>query len=110
MKQVLVSAVYLALVALQPWWHALAPPPHGAGSWLLAAIATAPLLLPLRGLLKGSLRSMTWAGYLSLLYLVVGIMEAWANPPQRLFALAQIVLVVVFIGSVLAFSRPARQT
>jgi hypothetical protein len=32
-------------------------------------------------------------------------MEAWANPPQRIFALLQVGLVVLFIGSVLAFSR-----
>ena len=109
MKQALVSASYLALLALQTVWHGLVPPPHGSGNWLLVLIATIPLLLPLRGLLKGSLRSMTWAGYLSVLYLVVGIMEAWANPPQRLFAAAQIILVIVFIGSLLAFSRPTRQ-
>jgi uncharacterized membrane protein len=109
-KPIWVSASYLALIALQPAWHALAPPPHGNRSWLLAAIATVPLLLPLPGLLRGSLRSMTWAGYLVLLYLVVGVMEAWANPPQRLFALAQILLVAVFIVSVLRFSRPAGQS
>ena len=74
-----------------------------------ALIIVVPLLLPLRGVLMGSLRSMTWAGYLSMLYLVVGIMEAWANPPQRLFAVAQIILVIVFVGSLLAFSRPTRQ-
>ena len=59
----------------------------------------------LRGLLAGSLRSMTWAGYLVMLYLVVGVMEAWANPPQRIPALTQVLLVVLFIGSVLVFSR-----
>lgn len=101
----LVIGSYLALIALQPTWHALLPEPAGNGNWILALVATAPLLLPLRGLLKGSLRSMTWAGYLVMLYLIIGIMEAWANPPQRLAALAQIVLVVIFVWSVLVFSR-----
>jgi hypothetical protein len=32
-------------------------------------------------------------------------MEAWANPPQRLPALLQVLLVAVFVGSVLRFSR-----
>ena len=79
LKQALVSSSYLALITLQLVWHALLPIPYGAGSWLLAAAATAPLLLPLRGLLSGSLRSMTWAGYLAMLYLIIGVMEAWAN-------------------------------
>jgi len=85
------------------------PAPMGAGSWLLAMVATLPLLLPLRGLLGNSYRSMTWAGYLVLLYLVIGIMEAWSNPPQRIPALAQTALVVIYIGYYLKFSRENRQ-
>ena len=77
----------------------------GAGSWLLAVLASIPLMLPLRGLLAGSLRSMTWAGYLVMLYLIIGVMEAWSNPPQRAAAMAQTILVVIFVGAVLAFSR-----
>jgi len=77
----------------------------GSGSWLLALVASVPLLLPLRGLLAGSLRSMTWAGYLVMLYLVIGVMEAWSNPAQRGPALLQTALVVIFTASVLAFSR-----
>jgi uncharacterized membrane protein len=101
----LLKTAYLGLIILQPLWHALLPPPSGAGNWVLAAVATVPLLLPLKGLLANSLRSMTWAGYLVMLYLVIGIMEAWSNPPQRIPALAQTALVIVFVGSVLAFSR-----
>jgi uncharacterized membrane protein len=100
---------YLALIALQPIWHALLPPPSGSGSWILAALATAPLLLPLRGVWAGSLRAMTWAGYLSMLYLIVGIMEAWANPAQRPAALIQIALVAGLVASVFIFSRRARR-
>jgi uncharacterized membrane protein len=96
---------YLGLIALQPLWFALLPAPAGARHWPLAVVATLPLLLPARGVWRGSLRSMTWAGYLVMLYLVIGVMEAWANPAQRVPALLQIALVVVFVGSVLAFSR-----
>ncbi len=101
----LLKAAYLGLILLQPLWHALLPRPSGAGSWVLATVATAPLLLPLKGVLANSLRSMTWAGYLVMLYLVIGVTEAWSNPPQRIPALAQTALVMVFVGSVLAFSR-----
>lgn len=90
-------------------WHALLPPPLGAGSWILAAVASLPLLLPLRGLLSGSLRSMTWAGYLVMLYLAIGVMETWANPPQRVPASLQVLLVAVFVGSVLVFSRAGQR-
>ena len=103
-----VALAYLALLFLQPVWHALLPTPLGAESWWLALAATLPLLLPLRGVLKGNIRSMTWGGYLLVLYLVVGIMEAWSNPPQRLPALLQTVLVTFCIYSMLRFSSERR--
>ena len=96
---------YFALIALQTAWHALLPAPLGSGSWLLAGVATLPLLLPARGVWRGSLRSLTWAGYLVMLYLVIGVMEAWSNPPQRLPALTQVLLVAAFVASLLLFSR-----
>ena len=110
MKQGLVSGSYLALIALQTVWHFLLPPPGGAGNWILALVATIPLLLPVKGVLSGSLRSITWAGYLVMLYLIIGVVEAWANPPQRIPALLQVLIVILFVGSVLAFSRSTRQS
>lgn len=109
MDQRWVSGFYLALIALQFIWHAILPQPRGSENWTLAAVAIIPLLLPLKGLLRGSLRSMTWAGYLVMLYLIIGIVEAWANPPQRVPALAQVILVACFVSSVLVFSRSTGQ-
>lgn len=102
---------YLALIGLQVAWHGLLPSPHGADSWALAGLAAAPLLLPVKGVLGGSVRSLTWAGYLAMLYLVIGVTEAWANPPQRVPALLQIGLVAGFVAGTLVFSRrlPRRQ-
>jgi uncharacterized membrane protein len=104
----LARGTYLGLVLLQPAWLYALPQPYGPRSWVLAAIATSPLLLPLPGVWRGSLRSMTWAGYLSMLYLVIGITEAWANPAQRLPALVQVVLVAAYILALLRFSRADR--
>lgn len=97
--------IYAALIVHQSVWHALLPPPAGNGNWVLAALATAPLLIPLRGVLRERIRDLTWAGYLSMLYLIIGVMEAWANPPQRPVALLQVALVVTLVASILAFSR-----
>lgn len=101
----LAQACYLGLLLLQVVWHAVLPAPAGNRSWVLAAVAALPLVLPLKGLLAGSLRSMTWGGYLVMLYLVVGITEAWANPAQRLPALLQVGLVCGYVGAALVFSR-----
>ena len=107
-SHLLANGFWLALIILQAVWHALLPPPLGAGSWPLAALLTLPLLLPLKGIMTGSLRSMTWAGYLVMLYLVIGVTEAWSNPPQRIPALLQTLLAVIFVGSILVFSGSGR--
>ncbi len=104
----IVAGTYIALLILQPVWHALLPAPLGASSWWLGLLAAIPLVFPLKGVLDGNFRSMTWAGYLLMLYLVVGVMEAWSNAPQRIPALVQTVLVASCIFSMLMFSRESR--
>ena len=102
------AGAYLALLIFQPVWHTLLPAPLGTGSWWLGGLAAIPLLLPLKGILAGNIRSMTWGGYLLLLYLVVGVMEAWSNAPQRIPALIQTALVAICIFAMLGFSRRSR--
>lgn len=97
---------YLALLLLQVFWHFLLPAPNGSQSWLLALIAAAPLLLPLKGVLKGQIRGMTWAGYLMMLYFSIGVMESWSNPPQRIPALVQTALSVLCVFAFFRYRPP----
>jgi len=90
-------AVYLAALVWQPVWHWLLPPPLGAGNAWLGLVACAPLLIPLRGLLRANYRSMIWAGLLLMLYVTIGVMEAWSNPAQRLPALVQVILPLLYL-------------
>ena len=90
-------AAYAATLAWQVVWHGLLPPPLGARNGWLSLLACLPLLIPLIGLWRGHYRSMIWAGLLLMLYLTIGIMEAWSNPPQRLPALVQVTLAVFYL-------------
>ena len=99
------AACYVALLLLQPVWLGLLTAPLGKQSWGLALAATAPLLLPLRGILAGKLRSMTWGGYLLVFYFVIGVMEAWINPAQRTPALLQIALALLYVTFLVLLSR-----
>ena len=108
MSQRWLLACYLALILLQVTWHFLLPPPFGSRNWVLAAVAVFPLLLPMRGMLSGRFRSMTWGGFLSVLYFVIGVMEAWSNPSQRIAACIQIVLALGYCGLLATYAR--RQT
>ncbi len=100
-----VFGVYLALLLLQPVWHFFLPSPWGSASWILALFATLPLLLPAPGIAKGQYRSMTWGGFLAVLYFIIGVMEAWSNPEQRLAASLQIMLALAYCGSLVIYSR-----
>lgn len=99
-------AAYLAVLVWQPVWHWLLPPPFGTGNAWLALVAGAPLLLPLPGLWRGNYRSMIWAGLLLLLYFTIGIMEIWSNPAQRLAAMVQAALPLIYL---FAFGMRNRQ-
>ena len=105
----LVGFCYVAVLVLQPIWLGLMPAPMGKQSWGLALIATLPLLLPLRGILAGNGRSMTWGGYLLVFYFVLGVMEAFTNPEQRAPALLQSGLAVLYIIALVMLTRRFRQ-
>ena len=90
-------AAYFGTLAWQLIWHGLLPPPLGAGNVWLAAGACIPLLIPSVGLARMKYRSMIWAGLLLMLYLAIGIMETWSNPPQRFPALVQVALAIFYL-------------
>jgi uncharacterized membrane protein len=102
---VLPSACWLILILIQLLWHAILPPPAGTRSWWLTVSAVAPLLLPARGILAGSLRSWTWGGYISLLYFCIGVMEAWSDESSRWLALAQAIIVLLYIAAIVYYAR-----
>jgi uncharacterized membrane protein len=90
-------AAYFGTLAWQIIWHVLLPVPWGARNAWLGSIACLPLLIPVAGLVRMSYRSLIWAGLLLMLYLAIGIMEVWSNPPQRLPALVQVMLAVFYL-------------
>ena len=108
MNHALAMSSYIALLILQLVWHALLPSPYGAGLWWLALLAALPLIFPLKGICQGSLRSMTWGGYILMLYFAIGVMESWSNPMQRIPALIQTTLVVICFLAIFRFSRESQ--
>jgi uncharacterized membrane protein len=75
---------WTALTALQP-------------VWLVVAITTVPLLLPLLAI-RDVRRALLWVGILSLFYFCHGVSEAWSAADQRWPAIIEIVLTVLLIG------------
>lgn len=90
------SIAYLLLLILQPIWLWLLPGPAGYQSIWLAGILGLPLLLPLAGILKGSLRKGIVGAYISTPHFMFAISEAWANPAGRWLALGQLGLIILY--------------
>ena len=71
------------------------------GLWALFAVFALPPLLLLLAVLRGSRTAPVWASIMALLWFSHGVMEAWAAPQHRDFALteAALALLVIFAAS-----------
>ncbi len=96
----LAIAAYLSLFVLLMAWNIVLAPSKYFPVGLVLLFMVTPLLLPLRGLLKGAKKACSWAAYVSLLYFVHGTQEAFVNPDERFLAWIEIVLsLCVFFGT-----------
>jgi len=91
---------YFSLFLLLMLWPTLLTPPSRFPVSLLLIVTVTPLLLPLRGLLDKNLKSCAWSAYISLLYFTHGVIEAFANPLQRGYAILEIIFsLLLFLGA-----------
>ena len=91
---------YFALLLLLVVWHGFVFPADKQ-PWLILGLIIAPLLFPLRGLLKETPYTYAWTSFVILLYFMHGVVEAWANDNQRVYASIEIFLSVqVYIGAI----------
>ena len=106
----LAAAVSLfALIVLCVTWETVVAPLRPGGSWML--LKALPLVLPLRGILRGNLYTYQWASMLSLLYLMEGAVRAMSDPAPLsvLMAWGEILLSTVFFLSAIFYVRPAKR-
>lgn len=93
---------YFGLLLLLVAWLGWISPPQGLPIAIALAFMTIPLLFPLRGLLHGRPYTFAWASFLSLIYFIHGVVEAYSTPADRILAVLEILLSIAFyIGCVL---------
>jgi len=96
----LTLSAYFALLLLLIVWHGFAYPATKQ-PWLITAFIIAPLLFPLRGLLKENPYTYAWTSFVILLYFMHGTVEAWANANERIYAIIEVYLSVqLYIGAI----------
>ena len=91
---------YFSLLLLLIIWHGFVYPAAN-NPWILLGFIIAPLLFPLRGLLKENPYTYAWTSFVILLYFMHGTVEVWANAEQRIYAAIEIYLSVqIYIGAI----------
>ena len=94
----------LALMALSIAWELWLAPLRPGGSWLVLKVL--PLLLPLRGILRGSAYTFQWSTLLIWLYAAEGATRAFSDRglSQALGAL-ELLLALAYFGFAVAWLR-----
>jgi len=101
------AASWLALLVLTVLWEWLLAPLRPGGSWLV--LKGLPLLLPLRGVLRGDVKIMQWALLLVLLYIAEGSVRAADRPPAGTMAMIEIALGGLFFAAAIVYLRPFKK-
>jgi uncharacterized membrane protein len=97
---------YLGLIAFITAWITVLSPPQTFPIALVLITCVVPLLLPLMGVLHGREKPVNWAAYLSLLYFIHGITEAYASPATRMLGVIEIIIgLTVFCSASLYIRR-----
>ena len=98
-------SAYFCLFLLLVGWNAwLAPSAYFPVALVLLVMVT-PLLVPLRGLLHGKPYTYAWTSLLALLYFTHGVVEAYVNPAERLYASAEIILALALFSAAVLYAR-----
>jgi len=98
-------AAWLGLFIHLLLWNTILAPSNYFPVALVLVVMVGPLLFPLRGLLHGKPYTHAWASFLVMLYFAHGVQEAWVNPDERVYALLEILLSVVFYIAAITYAK-----
>ena len=95
----------LALIPVQLAWFGWLNPPQILPLSAALALSVLPLVLVLPLAWRLQPRGLVIAGLVLLVYFVVGVTEAWANPAVRAIALVQVALVAIYFTALATIRR-----
>ncbi len=76
--------------------------------WLLCAVAAAPLLAPLPGLVSGRRYTYAWASLFAIPYVAFAVTELLVNPAARAVGSISLLLVFAWFCSMVLYLRASR--
>ncbi len=86
----LALSAFFGLFGLLMLWQTVLAPSTRFPIGLLLLLNITPLLIPMRGMLNGDKNSCSWMAYISLFYLIHGLVECYANTDERWLAALEV--------------------
>jgi uncharacterized membrane protein len=104
--QVVAVSLDIVLIALVVGWQLMSG--LTPTRLMLAVVFALPLLAPLRGLQQGNRRTFAWTTLCVILYFVIGITEAVAQPSSRIWSAPCLLLALALFVTLIAYLRVTR--
>lgn len=105
--QHIASTSLIALILLCLAWEVTLAPLRPGGSLLV--LKAVPLLLPLRGILRGTRYTYQWACMFILLYFTEGAVRAWSDQGlSAILGTLEILLALTFFIATIFYARQTR--
>jgi len=96
---------YLGLIAWILIWNSLIAPSTTFPVALILLFLLLPLLAGLRGMLHGRRYTHAWVSMLTLLYFIIGVSDAYADPDSRIYGWGLIILSLLLFAGTIVFIR-----
>ena len=104
---VLSGVCLIALIVLCLAWETVAAPLRPGGSALMFKVL--PLLLPLRGILRGERYTFQWASMGILFYFTEGAVRSWSDKGlSAKLAMAEAVICIIFFFAAIYYAKLTR--
>jgi len=104
--QLLAKTGYFGLLLLVPLWHLwLSPSLLGINPWFVTAIWFIPLLLPLRGILRGTPYTYAWSSFVGLFYLLHSVVILFSSEGETALAMIELTFTLLFLTGNIYFAK-----
>ncbi len=82
---------YFGLLLFMPLWLIVLNP-SSMSPWLSLTLFTLPLLLPMRGLLKGEPYTYAWSNFIIMIYFLHSLTTLWVSKSDLIWASIELIL------------------
>jgi uncharacterized membrane protein len=96
---------YFSLLIYMPIWLIFISPSEGLSPLLSLAIFTAPLLFPLKGLIKGNPYTYAWTNFIVMIYFLHSLTTLWVLPHETLWAGIELLLATILFISATYYAK-----